>query len=283
MNEDDAAKTTPARMASGMSDDDADPGSGTEAAATDAARGLPPPTALLPRDELIAGLGRGFRGAIFRLDVELHTTIARQIFRRDFVYVSQQLHALEASRRVQGLDRGLLDRALAAVATQAGAAKALLRQTASETDSLVAFRGHPGVRVEFARPTRFRATIVSPYAGSFLELLQIADETLAQLERAWLLGALAPDAKARRANACRRSLQDFKELVRQQRHLIGRHVREVNAVRNVNRRTLPEFDPDSGGGASASVGAGPKSRPGTDAGAPGTQPPDDAEQPPVKD
>ena len=65
------------------------------------------------RDAELWLLARRTQGAALRLDFELRTAVVRQVFRRDFVYVSRQLHALEASRRVQGLDRASLDDALA--------------------------------------------------------------------------------------------------------------------------------------------------------------------------
>ncbi len=192
-----------------------------------------PPPLREPHDDLVASLGRRFRGATLKLDFELRTTVARQVFRRDFVYISQQLHALEASRRVQGIDRPRLKEALATVARCIDAVRALLLRCAADARALILLHGHAGADVEFARPTRLRATIVSPYARDFVDILGHADEALTQLERAWLLGLLHPAAKAQQASECRRALQGFKEIVRQQRHAIGAHVREVNAGRRL--------------------------------------------------
>lgn len=182
-----------------------------------------------PHDDLLLALGRRFRGAALEVDFELRTATARQVFRRDFVYVSRQLHALESSRRVQALDRELLARALSAVEQRATAARAGLQRCAAEMQALIAPHADAAAPMQFARPVPLQATIVSPYARLFLELLTLADGALAQIEKAWLLGLVDPATKTRRATECRRALQGFKETARQQRHVVGEHVRRVNA------------------------------------------------------
>jgi hypothetical protein len=181
--------------------------------------------------DLLAGLGRRFRGPTLRMRFELHTSIARQIFRRDFVYVSQQLHALEASRRVQGLPREDLNEALAAVGRRIDAVRTLLLHGAEQTRDLIRLHGHEHSDVEFARPTVLQATIVSPFARDFMDVLVHADAALGELERAWLLGLIEPTEKGRLAAECRKAVQGVKEVVRQQRQLIGAQVRELNAHR----------------------------------------------------
>lgn len=195
-------------------------------------------------DELLTGLGRRFRGATLKLDFELRAPTTRQIFRRDFVYVSRQLHALEASRRVQGLDRQLLNDALLTVERHGELAKLALKKAADETLTLIALQGHASAQVEFA-PTRLQATIVSPYARVFIDVLRQADDMLTQLERAWLLGLVDPATKAYRASDCRKVLHVFKEVVREQRHVVGAQVRDVNASRRAKRDMAP-LSPDAG-------------------------------------
>jgi len=190
------------------------------------AAGAPAPAA-----DLLAGLGRRFRGPTLRMRFELRTAIARQIFRRDFVYVSQQLHALEASRRVQGLPREDLNEALAAVGRRIDAVRTLLLRSAEQTRDLIALHGHAHSDIEFARPTELQATIVSPYARDFMDVLVHADAALGELERAWLLGLIEPTEKGRLAGECRKAVQGVKEAVRHQRQVIGAQVRELNAHR----------------------------------------------------
>jgi hypothetical protein len=162
---------------------------------------------------------------------ELRTSLARQIFRRDFVYVSQQLHALEASRRVQGLPRDDLNEALAAIGHRIDAVRTLLLHSAEQTRDLIALHGLSSAGVEFARPTELHATIVSPYARDFMDVLVHADAALGELERAWLLGLIEPTEKGRLAGECRKAVQAVKEMVRHQRQVIGAQVRELNAHR----------------------------------------------------
>jgi hypothetical protein len=204
-------------------------------------------------DELLMGLGRRFHGATLKLDFELRAPTTRQIFRRDFVYVSRQLHALEASRRVQGLDRQLLNDALMTVERHGELAKLALKKAADETLTLIALQGHGDAQVEFA-PTRLQATIVSPYARVFIDVLRQADDMLTQLERAWLLGLVDPATKAYRASDCRKVLHVFKEVVREQRHVVGAQVRDVNASRRAKRDVAP-LSSDAGHAIEAHHGA----------------------------
>ena len=176
-------------------------------------------------------LARRAQGAALRLDFELRTALVRQLFRRDFVYVSRQLHALDASRRVQGLAREDLDEALAALQRRADAVQAWTERQASELQAAIHERGPAGARISFSCPARFQATIVSPAAHRYLGLLQQADEMLAWLEMAWLLGLVDPDQRTIRVRECRRALLDFKNLACERRQEIGQLVRNVNAQR----------------------------------------------------
>ncbi|HYP31361.1 MAG TPA: hypothetical protein VES00_05800 [Burkholderiaceae bacterium] len=196
--------------------------------ATDAAA-TPSEPQLAARDTELWLLARRAQGAALRLDFELRTALARQVFRRDFVYVSRQLHALEASRRVQGLDRARLDGALAALRQRTDEVQAFLERQAAELQSAIAARGPAGASIAFARPARFQATIVSPGAHRFLTLLMQADETLARLEMAWLLGLVDPARRSALVGDCRRRLLGFKDLASGQRRAMGLLVQEANA------------------------------------------------------
>ena len=203
------------------------PGEGDGAAA--------PGTACAPqratRDIELWLLARRAQGAALRLDFELRTALVRQVFRRDFVYVSRQLHALDASRRVQGLAREDLDQALATLQRRADEVQAWIEHRAGELQAAIRARGPAGARLSFACPARFQATIVSPAALRFLGLLQQADEMLAWLEMAWLLGLVDPDQRTMRVRECRRALTDFKNLACERRQAIGQLVREANVQR----------------------------------------------------
>ena len=182
-------------------------------------------------DDALWGLARRKQGAALRLEFELRTSVARQAFRRDFVHVSRQLHGLESSRRVQGLDRTLLDDALLAVHLRADAVLAIFSRIDAELEATLASHGQADAQVAFARPARFQATIVCPGAHRFVQLVRRADDTLCQVERAWLLGLLSPATKTSLAGDCRRGLLGFKVLARERRQAIGEHVRALNARR----------------------------------------------------
>ena len=184
-----------------------------------------------PRDIELWNLARRAQGAVVRLDFELRTPLARQLFRRDFVFVSRQLHALEASRRVQRLDRACLDDALAALLQRADDVQALLQRIGTELQAAIDGRAPASARIAFARPARFQAIIVSPIARRHLALLVLADDTLARLEMARLMGLVEPTHRSALASDCRRALHGFKELVCSRRHAIGEAVRLLNAQR----------------------------------------------------
>jgi len=192
--------------------------------------GAPPQRPL--RDDELWRLARRAHGAALHVDLELRTTLVRQVLRRDFVYVSRLLHALEASRRVQGLEHARLPDALAALQRRADAVQAMLDRMRADLDARVAARGHADAQITFARPTRFQATVVSPTAHRYLALLVHADSTLAQLERAWLLGVVDPATRSALSGDCRRALHGYKDLVGDRRTAVGEHVREVNARRS---------------------------------------------------
>jgi hypothetical protein len=188
-----------------------------------------------PRDAELWLLARRTQGATLRLDFELRTAAMRQVFRRDFVYVSRQLHALELSRRVQGLDRTALNDALAALHRRADDVQALLQRVATSLQATLDAGAPPDVRFAFARPARFQATIVSPAARRFLALLTQADDTLARLEMAWLLGLVDPATRTALASDVRRALHGFKDLAADRRQAVGDLVRQVNAQRREGR------------------------------------------------
>lgn len=201
-----------------------------EAAGDDATTTDPAPQHALHDADLWL-LARRAQGAALRLAFELRTALVRQVFRRDFVYVSRQLHALEASRRVQGLDRACLNDARAAIRQRADDVQALLVRIDTDLQTAIATRGPTDARIAFARPARFQATIVSPAAHRYLTLLMAADETLARLEMAWLLGLVEPATRTALASDCRRALQGFKDLACDRRQAVGEQVLAVNARR----------------------------------------------------
>jgi hypothetical protein len=192
---------------------------------------------LAPRDAELWLLARRTQGAALRLDFELRTAFVRQVFRRDFVYVSRQLHGLEASRRVQGLDRARLNDSIAALQQRADDVQALLQRVAADLDTTIAAAGPAGARIAFARPARFQATIVSPIAHRYLALLTQADATLSRLEMAWLLGLVEPTHRSVLQSDCRRALHGFKDLACQRRQAVGELVREVNIQRRTSATT----------------------------------------------
>lgn len=183
------------------------------------------------RDDDLWLLARRSHGAALRLDFELRTSLVRQVFRRDFVFVSRQLHALEASRRVQGLDRASLNDALAALDRRATDVAALFNRITADLQAAIDRRAPANAHIAFTRPARFQATLVSPGAHRYLTLLINADETLARLEMAWLLGLVDPSSRTALTSDCRRALHGFKDLACDRRQAVGEHVREINAQR----------------------------------------------------
>ncbi len=235
----------------------ADPGAGTVADP-----GTDPASADAPqrpaRDAELWMLARRAQGAALRIDFELRSVLVRQVFRRDFVYISRLLYALQASRRVQGLDRRCLDEALATLQRRSDDVQTLLEDMRARLQAAIAAHAPAEAQIEFARPARFQATVVSPTAHRYLALLIQADDTLAHLEMAWLLGLVEPADRTTLTSDCRRALSGFKDLVADRRQAVGAEVRAVNAQRRHRGRGHegegigdsggldPEFEPETG-------------------------------------
>lgn len=216
---------------------DADADADTDAASADAPQRP-------ARDGELWALARRTQGAALRIDFELRTLLMRQIFRRDFVYISRLLHALQASRRVQGLDRRCLDEALATLQRRAEDIQTLLQDIRTRLQATIESHAPPDAQIEFARPARFQATVVSPSAHRYLALLVEADDTLAHLEMAWLLGLVEPTDRTALASDCRRALNGYKDLVADRRQAVGAEVRAVNARRR--NGVAPEVEDEDG-------------------------------------
>lgn len=214
------------RIASPLDDANANPDADSKAGAAAADTPLRP-----ARDGELWSLARRSQGAALRIDFELRTSVVRQVFRRDFVYVSRLLHALQVSRRVQGLDRTCLNEALATLQRRADDVQELLERIQAQLQATLAAHAPPGAELAFARPARFQATVVSPAASRYLELLTLADDTLAHLEKAWLLGLIEPADRTALASDCRRALNGYKDLVADRRQAVGEQVRATNAQR----------------------------------------------------
>lgn len=190
------------------------------------------------RDAELWLLARRTQGPASCVDFELRTSVVRQVFRRDFVYVSRLLHALEASRRVQGLARADLDDALAMLQRCEEDVHELLDRIQADLAARVAARPRPDAQVAFAHPARFQATVVCPFARRHLALLMHADDVLADLERAWLMGAVAPATRTALAGECRRALHGYKDLACDRRAAVGAEVRRLNAKRRQEARRM---------------------------------------------
>ncbi len=210
------------------------------------------------RDAELWSLAKRAQGAALRIDFELRTVLVRQVFRRDFVYISRLLHALQTSRRVQGLDRRTLDEALATLQRRSDDVQTLLEDMRARLQAVIAAHAPTEAQIEFARPARFQATVVSPTAHRYLALLIQADDTLAHLEMAWLLGLVQPADRTALTSDCRRALSGFKDLVADRRQAVGAEVRAVNAQKRDRGRgrdgdgvsdesgAEPEFEPETG-------------------------------------
>ena len=208
------------------------------------------------RDAELWSLAKRAQGAALRIDFELRTLLVRQVFRRDFVYISRLLHALQTSRRVQGLDRRCLDEALATLQRRSDDVQTLLEDMRARLQAVIAAHAPTEAQIEFARPARFQATVVSPTAHRYLALLIQADDTLAHLEMAWLLGLVEPADRTALTSDCRRALSGFKDLVADRRQAVGAEVRAVNAHKRDRGRdgdgagdgsgAEPELEPETG-------------------------------------
>ena len=177
-----------------------------------------------PQSESL-GLGPGFRGGIVSLRYELRTRHVRQVYRRDFLHLSQLMIGLDRARNFRGIAPDVVDQAEQAVSRSLHDTQALLVDLTRRTESLLAQDGMADIPIQYVDPAAVVAPIANPRARMYMDMLMAADQAFSALERAWLFGLV--DTRARRAHeaALRKAVRAVGSTIRSEYTAMARRVR----------------------------------------------------------
>lgn len=195
---------------------------------------LPEPTVENPDNpgqqlSISSVFGPKFRGGVVELEFEVKTQRIKHFYRRDFVYLSQMLYAIDTYRNIHGIDEKRLDAAEAAIAKKMDAVRALLHSRIQQMTTKIATNGHSALQIRFPKPVRYRAPIISPYAREFMELLVLCDEAFAKLEMCHLLGLEDSKTRSKLNLEFRKTIRAISAMVRQTRIELLKYVRSMRS------------------------------------------------------
>ena len=161
--------------------------------------------------------GAGFRDGVVEIDYMLCTRTPRQMYRRDFVYISRLLYSLERYRTIRSADAARFDEFEQKVVRKLDGVRQLIGRTLREANALIAANVQPAHHITYPRAMRYRAPIISPYAREYMEVLSDADRAYAQIEVAFLLGLIDRHKRREIETLMRKSIRAISAVVRQVR------------------------------------------------------------------
>lgn len=168
--------------------------------------------------------GAGFRDGVVEIDYMLCTRTPRQMYRRDFVYISRLLYSLERYRTIRSADVARLDECEQKVVRKLDSVRQLVARTLREANALIAANVQPAHHITYPRAMRYRAPIISPYAREYMEVLTDADRAYAQIEVAFLLGLIDRHKRREIEVFMRKAIRAISAVVRQVRVEAVRYV-----------------------------------------------------------
>ena len=172
--------------------------------------------------------GKAFQGSFIELDIELSARTPRQLFQRDFLYISRLFNSLERYRDIKGVDQAMLDTEEEKVAKKLDAVKQLVAKNVRELGALLTANQHHNAKVTNAKTVLYRAPIISPYAREYVEVLQDANEAFVQAEVAFLFGVIDRKQKQSIDKTVRQAIRAISSVVRQARAAALAHLKSVN-------------------------------------------------------
>lgn len=161
--------------------------------------------------------GPGFRDGVLEMDYMLRTKVPKSMYRRDFVYLSRLLHAMDRYRGIRSADPVRLDEQETKVAHKLDNVSKLIKKRAKEGQALLEVHKTEAATITYPRAARYRAPIISPYAREFMEILTAADSVFADLEMLFLLGAIDRKQRGVIEFEVRRACRAISAVVRQVR------------------------------------------------------------------
>jgi hypothetical protein len=196
--------------------------------------------------DLVDLFGKQFQGAVIELDFELSARTPRQLFQRDFVYVSRLFYNLDRYRDIKGVDQTLLDTEEEKVAKKLDAVKQLVTKNVRELDALLAANSHDNARVTNAKTVLYRAPIISPFAREYVEVLQKANGAFVQADVAFLFGLIDRKQKQHIDKTVRQAIRAISQVVRQARAAALAHLKALNgqAADEATRQVISQIASD---------------------------------------
>src|SRR5262249_25036952 len=155
-----------------------------------------------------------FKGGVITMKFVLQTQRMKQFYRRDFVYLSQMLYAIEMYRGIRGVAMAKLEHVEQAIAKKLDAVRKLFVQASKEAAALINANGHGDTQIAYPTPVQYRTPIISPFAREYMEILKLADDAFARLHTCHLLGLVDTKRKFGTEANYRKAVRAISEVVR---------------------------------------------------------------------
>lgn len=161
--------------------------------------------------------GPNFRDGVVEIDYELRTRTPKQLYKRDFAYLSRLLYSMERYRTIHIVDEAKLDEGEARVIKKLDAVRKLISSNLREATALIEANAHVAHSISYPRAMRYRAPIISPYAREYMEILSDADSLYAKIEVSFLLGLIERTKRRDVEALTRKAIRTISDVVRQVR------------------------------------------------------------------
>lgn len=171
--------------------------------------------------------GPHFRDGVVELDYLLRTQNMKQLYKRDFVYISRMLYSVERYRKVSIVDQTKIDASEAIVTRKIDSVRKLLNSQLKQATALIEANAQVAHRISYPRAERYRAPLISPYAREFMELLVTCDEAASKLEAAYLLGLIEREKRSAVLMQMRKAIRTIAPTARQIRVELAKYMRRL--------------------------------------------------------
>jgi len=168
---------------------------------------------------------KGFQGGRVMLSCEIHTARVRQFYRRHFEQLSQWLSGLDRARGFRDVDPRQVDEAEHTIATRLHEAHARCTEVSHQAAGQLETCGLADIPIHYTTSVAVTVPIIHPQARTCLEVLLVADNAFASIERLWLLGRIDTRQRRTREADVRLALKSIAAEVRQQYSIMARILR----------------------------------------------------------
>jgi hypothetical protein len=173
--------------------------------------------------------GPNFRDGVVEIDYLLCTRGMKQMYRRDFIYLSRLLYALDRYRTISLVDQTKLDAVEQLVVRKLDNVRKLIAKHLKQAAALIEANEQKAHAISYPRSMRYRAPIISPYAREYMEVLSQADAVYAKLEISFLLGLIDRHTRSVTELEMRQAIRTINKTVRQMRVEMAKYVSSLRA------------------------------------------------------